>query len=125
MSAAPSHQRRWTVVFIGLLVIIVILIALWIAHPNGSNTASTSAVCTNVGGALADGPDPSVPTGYAEAQVLPLREVSTSNQGLHRAILKLSNAYQTLFKDGNSKLAHREVVAATAKVNVFCPGVSS
>jgi hypothetical protein len=125
MSAALSHQRRWAAVFVGLLAVIVVLVVLWLAHPNGSNT-STAAACTVVTGALADGPDPSVdPTGYAEAQVLPLREVTTSNVELHSALLALSNAYEQLFKVGDTKSAERAVAAATAEVETFCPDVAS
>ena len=67
-----------------------------------SQTSSTvslgSAVqqaCTSVADVLADGPDPGAdPVGYAQAQVLPLRQLTISDATLHRAVLTLASAYR-------------------------------
>ena len=44
---------------------------------------------------LADGPDPDAdPVGYAQAQVLPLRQLKISDTTLQKAVQKLATAYQ-------------------------------
>lgn len=76
---------------------------------------------------LADGPDPDTdPAGYAEAQILPLRQIHTSNARLRTAITRLDAAYRQLFdSNGASSAAAQEVATATRKINAICPGAAS
>jgi hypothetical protein len=96
-----------------------------------SQTASTanlgSAVqqnCTSVADVLADGPDPGAdPVGYAEAQVLPLRQLTISDATLHQAVLTLANAYETFTTSSTSTRAASAAAVAKAEneVNKICP----
>jgi hypothetical protein len=75
-----------------------------------------------VNAVLSDGPDPSAdPVGYAEAQVLPLRQITTSNALLHRAITQLSAAYKTFFDDNGTKTAQATLNSATRQIDKLCP----
>jgi hypothetical protein len=98
-------------------------------------TTSTTALgsvrqqeCTLVGGVLANGPDPDAdPVGYADAQVLPLRQLQVDDAQLHRAVLQLAAAYQSY--SGASRQAGPaaavQVSKSEAAVNAICPGVAN
>ena len=73
---------------------------------------------------LANGPDPGAdPIGYAEAQVLPLRQLSISDATLHRAVLTLARAYETFSTSSTSTRAASSaaVTKAENEVNKICP----
>jgi hypothetical protein len=103
-----------------------------LAAAGSSPTAATSTTanedaCQQVSAVLSDGPDPDAdPVGYAEAQILPLRQVNASNQALHGVISQLADAYQKFFasngKNGNAK---EDVAVASKKLNSICPGAAS
>ena len=96
-----------------------------------SQTSSTvslgSAVqqdCTSVADVLADGPDPDAdPVGYAQAQVLPLRQLTISDAALHTAVLTLASAYETFTTSTSSTRAASSaaVTKAENEVNKICP----
>jgi hypothetical protein len=99
---------------------------------SSSSHAATSAVlgsavqqdCTTIGDILSDGPDPDADSvGYAQAQVLPLRQLQISDAALHRDVLALAAAYQA-FSSG-SGAGGPPAAAAVAKaenaVNSICP----
>jgi hypothetical protein len=96
-----------------------------------SQTSSTvslgSAVqqdCTSVADVLSDGPDPGTdPVGYAQAQVLPLRQLTISDATLHRAVLTLASAYETFSTSSSSARATSAaaVTKAENEVNKICP----
>ena len=96
-----------------------------------SQTSSTvvlgSAVqrdCTSVANVQSDGPDPDAdPVGYAQAQVLPLRQLSISDASLHRAVLTLASAYETFTTSSSSTRAASAaaVTKAENEVNKICP----
>jgi hypothetical protein len=92
-----------------------------------ASTAAVNATCAQVSAVLSDGPDPdSDPVGYAEAQVLPLGQIHTSDAQLRAAIGKLASAYRTFFdSNGNSASAKLAVAAASKRINSFCPGAAS
>ena len=92
-----------------------------------SNAADTvSATCQLVSAVLSDGPDPdSDPVGYAEAQVSPLRGISTHDAALRAAIGKLADAYEGFFTSNGSKTAKAAVTAASNAVSKICPGATS
>ncbi len=89
--------------------------------------AATQNTCQQVSAVLSDGPDPDAdPVGYAEAQIDPLRQISTSDQALHRAIGQLADAYQEFYEsNGTSGTAKQAVAAASKKVDSICPGATS
>jgi hypothetical protein len=93
-------------------------------HASAPATAST---CQQVSAVLSDGPDPDAdPVGYAEAQILPLRQITAPNQTLHAAITQLADAYQQFFaSDGKSSNAKEAVSVAGNKLNSICPGAAS
>jgi hypothetical protein len=100
------------------------------AHSAATASSSTTAIesaCGQVSAVLSDGPDPDAdPVGYAEAQILPLRQISVSNQALHGVISQLADAYQKFFaSNGKSSNAKEDVAVASKKLNSICPGAAS
>jgi hypothetical protein len=94
------------------------------AHTSASTVESG---CQQVSAVLSDGPDPdSDPVGYAEAQVLPLRQIRVSDQALGVAIDQLADAYQQFFaSNGKSRNAKEAVAVASKTLNSICPGAAS
>ena len=89
--------------------------------------AAAQAACRQVSAVLSDGPDPDAdPVGYAEAQVLPLRQIHTSDQILSRAISTLAGAYSSYYTaDGASSAAKAALTAAANRINWLCPGAGA
>lgn len=92
-----------------------------------SSRAAASAVlgtqvqqdCTAVSDVLADGPDPGTDAvGYAQAQVLPLRQLKIGDAALRGDVLALAGAYQA-FSAGSGSTA--TVTKAENSVNSVCP----
>jgi hypothetical protein len=108
------------------------LLALTVAACGSSPSRSSTAVlgtaiqqdCTAVADVLSDGPDPDAdPVGYAQAQVLPLRQLKIGDAALNRAVLALAAAYQA-FSTGSgagSGTASLKVTTAENAVNAICP----
>jgi hypothetical protein len=73
---------------------------------------------------LSDGPDPDAdPVGYAQAQILLLRQLTIGDAALHKAVLTLAGAYQT-FSSGakpGGAAAALKVAKAESAVNAICP----
>jgi len=81
--------------------------------------------CEAVSATLSDGPDPQAdPVGYAEAQILPLRQIHTSDASLERDIEALSHAYSEVFRTDGDAEATAVVGRAEQKVNALCPGAA-
>jgi hypothetical protein len=79
-----------------------------------------------VSAVLSDGPDPGAdPVGYAFAQVLPLRQLHTSDSSLQTAIDDLATAYQDFYSSKGDKAAAKAVSKASDEVNAICPGAAS
>ncbi len=95
-------------------------------HSAVSPTAVAST-CQQVSAVLSDGPDPGAdPVGYAEAQILPLRQIRAPDQALREAISGLADAYQQFFASNGTSSNGREAVAvASRKVDSLCPGAAS
>jgi hypothetical protein len=84
------------------------------------------STCTKVGDVLSNGPDPDAdPVGYAEAQPLPLRGISTSDPNLKAAIDALASAYENFYQSGGAKTGNKAITAASNNVNAICPGAAS
>ena len=96
---------------------------------SSSATAATTAAknaCQQVSAALSDGPDPGTdPVGYAQAQVLPLQQIHTSDQSLQKAIGALADAYQQFSSSNGDATAKQAVSQASRRVNATCPGATS
>jgi hypothetical protein len=99
------------------------------ARPASAATSSAAvrAACSQVSAALSDGPDPDAdPVGYAEAQILPLSQIRTTDPQLQAAISKLASAYRAVFaSNGTSSSARLAVAAAGQRIDSFCPGAAS
>jgi predicted Zn-dependent protease len=113
-------------------VAVVLLLATPLAACGASSStdsASTTAkrVCKQVAAVLSDGPEPAAdPVGYAQAQVLPLQQIHTSDARLHQAVDGLSSAYAAFAAaDGAGQRVKSAVTAAVARVNAICPGAAS
>ena len=91
------------------------------------STAALRSTCKQVGAVLSDGPDPDAdPVGYAEAQILPLGQIRTSDSQLRAAITRLTRAYQAFYaSNGASGAAKAAVASASKRINAFCPGAAS
>jgi len=115
----------------------VAFLALAVAACGSASSQTSSSVilgsavqqdCTSVANVLSDGPDPDAdPVGYAQAQVLPLRQLSISDASLHRAVLTLAGAYETFSTSSSSTRAASAaaVTKAENEVNKICPQAAS
>jgi len=90
-------------------------------------SAATTKTCQQVQAVLSDGPDPGADkVGYAEAQILPLRQIHTASPVLRSAISGLADAYDRFFaSNGQSAAATSAVAAAAARMNKLCPGAGA
>jgi hypothetical protein len=90
------------------------------------SSAAVKSACQQVSAVLSDGPDPGAdPVGYAEAQILPLRQVHTQDKSLQTAVDKLSSAYQRFYSSNGASAAKQAISQASHTVNTICPGAAS
>jgi hypothetical protein len=120
-----------------LLALTAVAIPLAAACSSTSSTATASASllgtarqqqCTSVADVLSDGPDPGAdPVGYAQAQVLPLRQLKITDPPLSTAVKTLASAYAAYTTSaGPAKAAASSRVSkAEDAVNAICPGAAS
>jgi len=114
--------RIWT------LVVVMGSICLLSACGSSGRSASQASVsaCQHVTAVLSDGPDPGAdPVGYAESQILPLRQIHTTDQPLQLAVDRLASAYETFFDDDGSFGAKEKLTQAASSVNALCPGAGA
>ena len=110
-----------------VLVIVVLLACGCGASARASAPSAASATqntCQQVSAVLSDGPDPDAdPVGYAQAQVLPLRQLTISDATLRTAVLTLAAAYQKYSTSSGSIRAAAAAVVTKAEneVNKICP----
>jgi predicted Zn-dependent protease len=96
----------------------------------GSSSASSSQAahtqtCQQVTAVLSDGPDPAAdPVGYAEAQVLPLRQIHTSQKSLQQKIDELASAYHAYSSKNGSRAAKTAVTLASRQIDAVCHGAT-
>jgi hypothetical protein len=84
--------------------------------------------CTSVADVLSDGPDPGAdPVGYAQAQVLPLRQLKLTDAPLGKAVQTLAGAYQAyVTSTGPARAPAAGQVSKDEKaVNAICPGAAN
>lgn len=122
---APPWRGAAAVMLV--LALIVLLAACGSSSKPKLSTAQVKKqTCQQVEAALSDGPDPEAdPVGHAQAQVLPLREIHTSNSSLHQAIGTLASAYQSFSTSNGSNSAKSAVESASKTIEHLCPGIES
>jgi hypothetical protein len=113
-----------------LRALVLLLSAGWLsacaAAPAHVQPATLKSTCQQVSAVLSDGPDPGAdPVGYAEAQILPLRQVRTTDSRLKAALDQLSSAYRQFTDTKGSRGAKRAVSAASRSLNAICPGAAA
>jgi hypothetical protein len=106
------------------------LLGVGVAACGSSSSASASVevrqTCQQVEAVLSDGPEPIAdPVGYAQAQVLPLRQIHTSDKKLHQAIDALASAYERFSVANGASLAKSTVSAAIREISTICTGIAS
>jgi hypothetical protein len=97
----------------------------------GSSSKSTTAsaltgrqACKQVEAVLSDGPEPEAdPVGYAQAQILPLHQIHTTDAKLAGAIGGLASAYEQFTASRGSSQAKNAVNSATKTIETLCPGI--
>ncbi|HXW45687.1 MAG TPA: hypothetical protein VEL03_12920 [Streptosporangiaceae bacterium] len=127
---AGRHRYRYRGVTLAIAACAAAALPLSACGSGGGSSATatvTAKTCQQVSAVLSDGPDPGEdPVGYAEAQILPLRQVHTSDAELRTAIASLADAYARFFaSDGKSTAAISSVTAAAAHMNKLCPGAGA
>jgi hypothetical protein len=115
-----------TAILGGTVLSLVVLLACGCGSSSHTSVSAGNG-CQQVSAVLSDGPDPDAdPVGYAEAQVLPLRHISTASPALHGAIIRLADAYSEFFaSNGKSSNAKEAVAVASKKLDSICPGAAS
>jgi hypothetical protein len=87
---------------------------------------AVKSACEQVSAVLSDGPDPGAdPVGYAQAQVLPLRQIHTSVTNLKGAIDDLASAFEQFSLTNGTQATKRAVTRASDKVDSICPGAAA
>ena len=118
----------------GLALVASGLLALSAVTACGSSSRSSANAgsnitqdCTAVSDVLSDGPDPDADSvGYAQAQVLPLRQLKISEANLRTAVKNLDDAYQQFSSSTGTAQAAAAVKVSSAQtaLNNICPGVA-
>jgi hypothetical protein len=120
-------RRRSTVTALIACSAALLPLAACSSSPHPAAGTATTKTCAQVTAVLSDGPDPGDDkVGYAEAQILPLRQVHASTPALRSAISDLADAYAQFFaSNGKSPTATRAVATAAAHLNKLCPGAGA
>jgi hypothetical protein len=124
----PTALCRWSVAVTMTMALVVLLGACGSSSTSRSTSsrAELKQTCQQVQAVLSDGPEPQAdPAGYAQAQVLPLRQIHTSNKGLREAIDRLASAYASFATGNGGRVSKSTVNVAVDRVNAICPGVAS
>lgn len=100
------------------------------AAPKASASSSAAALsqdCTAVTDVLANGPDPdSDSAGYAEAQILPLKQITFGDSAVRAAVDRLDTAFGS-YTDAPASArtqAGAKVTSAEDALNALCPGAA-
>jgi hypothetical protein len=132
-SPAKTHIRPLAALTLALLGLSTLLGACSSGAPatrpasGATQSAAVRATCSQVSAVLSDGPDPGAdPVGYAEAQILPLSQIRTTDPQLRATISDLDSAYRAFFaSNGDSSSAKLAVTTAGQRIDSFCPGATS
>jgi predicted component of type VI protein secretion system len=124
--AIAPHRRRAAAVVLALALIVLLAACGSSSKPKLSTAQVKKRTCQQVEAALSDGPDPEAdPVGHAQAQILPLRQIHTTDGTLHQAIDTLASAYQSFSTSNGSSSANSAVSAASKTIEHLCPGIES
>lgn len=94
------------------------------AAPASAVPAAVQQDCVTIADILSSGPDPGADSvGYAEAQVLPLRQLKIGDDKLQKYVLALADAYAgySAGSDPGSRASAAAVTKAENEVNTICP----
>lgn len=121
-----TQCRRSVAVAIAIALVVLLGACGSSSKPEPSSAQIKKQTCEQIEAALADGPDPEAdPVGHAQAQILPLREIHTSDGALHRAIETLAAAYRSFSSTEGSSAAKSAVSTAGKTIEHLCPGIES
>jgi hypothetical protein len=133
MRCLLSH--RWRRGAAGGLAAAAIVVPLAACSSSPSSATSTKLLgttkqqqCTSVADVLSDGPDPGAdPVGYAEAQILPLRQLKLTDPSLSKAVKTLAAAYEAYATSTGPANASAKLKVSKAEdaVNSICPGAAN
>jgi hypothetical protein len=133
---STPHPRRRAARLLAVLALAGATAATAAACSSSSSTTASSPTtasalsqdCTAVSDVLADGPDSTADSvGYAEAQILPLKQLKLSTAKLQTAVTNLDAAFTTFVGAKSSSTqtqAAVQVTSAENAVNAICPGAT-
>lgn len=125
----PATRRQRPVAVATALLLTALLGACGSSHSSSSTSSASAQIkqtCRQIEGVLSNGPDPEAdPVGYAQAQILPLRQIDTSDEELHEAINGLASAYEAFSATKGTSSAKTAVSSASKTLENICPGVAS
>jgi hypothetical protein len=136
-SAYPKARARGAARPLTLLAVAVAAASLAACGSSSAATSTSSTAlygtaikqqCTAVADVLSDGPDPDAdPAGYAQAQVLPLRQLTITDAALRRAVAQLATAYQAYAAATGAAGTAAALASskAEAALNSICPGAAN
>jgi predicted component of type VI protein secretion system len=124
---STTAQRRRLVAAAITMTLVMLLVACGSSsQPAPSSAQVKTQTCTQVEAALSDGPDTEAdPVGHAQAQILPLREIHTTDGTLRQAIDVLAAAYHAFSSTHGASQAKSTVSAASKTIERLCPGIES
>jgi hypothetical protein len=126
MRSRVSRLRAWLLVPVLVLGSGTILSACGGGTGINVNSSVVKSACAKVNADLSDGPDPDAdPVGYAEAQIMPLGQIKTTDTDLQTAIKYLDSTYRLFYETNGAPASKRSVNAALELVGIYCPGVGS
>jgi len=130
-ASRQAFARRRTTALLSLSALVLLPVSACSSSTSSSSgvpsLTAAQAACQQVSAVLTDGPDPGAdPVGYAEAQILPLRQITTTDAAVRQAIGDLANAYSAYSAaNGTSKPATATLNVAISKINAICPGAGA
>ena len=136
MRTSTPHPRRRAPRLLAVLALAAVTSATAAACSSSSSTTASatstasalSQDCTAVSDVLADGPDPTADSvGYAQAQILPLKQLKLATATLQSAVTRLDAAFTTFVAAKNSSTqtqAAVQVTSAENAVDAICPGAA-
>ena len=139
-SIPPARPPRRAARLLAVLSLAAVTSATAAACSSSSSTSSTTSAstldptsrlaqdCTAITDTLADGPDPTADSvGYAEAQVLPLKQLKINESNVQTTVDRLDAAF-TAFVAAKTSAAQTQaavqVTSAENAVNAVCPGAA-
>jgi hypothetical protein len=123
-ATAPPRRRAGAAATTLLLLLALLAGCGSSSRPTLSNAQVKQEGCKQVEAVLSDGPEPEAdPVGYAQAQILPLRQIHTTDVKLARAITGLASAYRQFSSSDGSSSAKGAVNAATSTIKTLCPRI--